>query len=192
MPYMVAGTAISVIAAGLLTMLDLDTSTARSTAFMFLAGAGAGIGGNQPFTALQAALKEEDLSIGNGMTVFGLQLGTSLAFTISQPVFLTKIFSRLASNALTSSIPRSSIITAGASHLDRLVDSPAALQVLEKAYSDGIRDTMIVALVAICLCLLCLPGMEWLTLENPGAKTDVDMENMQPEVLPSVEDRKES
>lgn len=48
---------INVVAAGLLTTLDLDTSTARSTAFMFLAGAGAGIGGNQPFTALQAALK---------------------------------------------------------------------------------------------------------------------------------------
>ncbi|KAF7882840.1 uncharacterized protein EAF02_006203 [Botrytis sinoallii] len=57
MPYMVVGTIITVIAAGLLTMFDLNTSTAHSTAFMFLTGAGAGIGGNQPFTALQAALK---------------------------------------------------------------------------------------------------------------------------------------
>lgn len=77
MPYMVVGTIVSVVATGLLTMLDLSTSTALSTAFMFLAGAGAGIGGNQPFTALQAALKtDDDLSIGNGLTVFGLQLGT--------------------------------------------------------------------------------------------------------------------
>ncbi|EMR86538.1 putative efflux pump antibiotic resistance protein [Botrytis cinerea BcDW1] len=52
MPYMTVGTIITAIAAGLLTMFDIDTSTARSTAFMFLAGAGAGIGGNQPFTAL--------------------------------------------------------------------------------------------------------------------------------------------
>lgn len=57
MPYMAVGTIITAIAAGLLTMFGIDTSTARSTAFMFLAGAGAGIGGNQPFTALQAALK---------------------------------------------------------------------------------------------------------------------------------------
>ncbi|KAB8288851.1 hypothetical protein EYC80_010754 [Monilinia laxa] len=164
MPYMVIGTMINVVAAGLLTILNLDTSTARSTAFMFLAGAGAGIGGNQPFIALQAALKEEDLSIGNGLTVFGLQLGTSLAFAISQPVFLTKIFSRLSSDTLTSNISRSSIIAAGASHLNRLVDNPAALKVVRKAYSEGIRDTMMVALVAICLCLLCPPGMEWLKL----------------------------
>ncbi|KAG4029650.1 hypothetical protein MFRU_015g01840 [Monilinia fructicola] len=192
MPYMVIGTMINVVAAGLLTTLDLDTSTARSTAFMFLAGAGAGIGGNQPFTALQAALKEEDLFIGNGLTVFGLQLGTSLAFAISQTVFLTKIFSRLANDPLTSNISRSSIIAAGASHLDRLVDNPAALNVVRKAYSEGTRDTMIVALVAICLCLSCPPGMEWLQLENTDAKIEEDTENLPSVVLTLTEVRKKS
>lgn len=89
---MVVGTAMSAVAAGLLITLGLNTSTAYSTVFMFLAGVGAGIGGNQPFIALQAALpyvncsydqpqltgslSEEDLSLGNGLTVFGLQLGT--------------------------------------------------------------------------------------------------------------------
>jgi hypothetical protein len=92
MPYMVVGTAISAVGAGLLITLGLNTSTAYSTAFMILAGIGAGIGGNQPFIALQAALpyvvcscdqpqltdtfSEEDISLGNGLTVFGLQLGT--------------------------------------------------------------------------------------------------------------------
>ncbi|CAG8954815.1 hypothetical protein HYFRA_00004741, partial [Hymenoscyphus fraxineus] len=173
MPYMIVGTTISAIAAGLLTMLNLSTPTSYSTAFMFLAGAGAGIGGNQPFTALQAALREEDLSIGNGLTVFGLQLGTALAFAISQPVFLTKIFDLLAKNPLTSHLPRSSIIAAGATNLDTLVDGPEALNVLKRAYNSGIRDTMIVALVAICLSHLCIPGMEWLTLGNAQKASDV-------------------
>ncbi|RAL64524.1 hypothetical protein DID88_001998 [Monilinia fructigena] len=173
MPYMVIGTMINVVAAGLLTTLDLDTSTAHSTAFMFLAGAGAGIGGNQPFTALQAALK-------------------SLAFAISQPVFLTKIFSRLSSDPLTSNISRSSIIAAGGSHLNQLVDNPAALKVVRKAYSEGIRDTMMVALVAICLCLLCPPGMEWLKLESPDAKTEEDIENIQSVALTPIAAQKES
>jgi hypothetical protein len=38
-------------------MLNLDTAVLFSIASMFLASAGAGIGGNQPFTTLQAALK---------------------------------------------------------------------------------------------------------------------------------------
>jgi hypothetical protein len=56
MPYMVVGTIISIIAAGLMITLDLDTPSSYSIGVMFLAGAGAGMGGNQPFTALQAAL----------------------------------------------------------------------------------------------------------------------------------------
>jgi hypothetical protein len=89
---MVVGTAISAVGAGLLITLGVNTSTAYSTAFMIIAGFGAGIGGNQPFIALQSALpyvnlqlqsiiankfvSEEDISLGNGLTVFGLQLGT--------------------------------------------------------------------------------------------------------------------
>lgn len=52
MPYMIAGTAINAIGAGLMVTLNMDTSTSLSTAFMFIVGTGAGIGGNQPFTAI--------------------------------------------------------------------------------------------------------------------------------------------
>jgi hypothetical protein len=70
----------------------------------------------------------------------------------------------LSANQLTSYISRPSIIAAGASHLDRLVDNPKALLIVREAYNAGIKDTMIVALAAICLCLPCLLGMEWLKL----------------------------
>jgi hypothetical protein len=90
----------------------------------------------------------------------------SLAFAISQPVFLTKIFGTLSRSRLTSNLSRSTIIAAGATHLDRLVSNLDALRVLKAAYSEATRDTMIVALVAICMGLLCIPGMEWLKLEN--------------------------
>jgi hypothetical protein len=52
MPYMVVGTAINIIGAGLFTILGLSTSTALSTSFLVDSGIGAGFGGNQPFTAL--------------------------------------------------------------------------------------------------------------------------------------------
>jgi hypothetical protein len=164
MPYMAVGTAISCIGAGLLVTLNTTTTTALSTAFLFIVGVGAGIGGNQPFTALQAVLSDEDMSIGNGLTVFGLQLGTSLAFAISQTVFLTKIFHKVEMAADMSYISRTSIVQAGASHLEELAKDVQGLRVLREAYSAGIKDTMIVALVAICLSLLCLPGMEWVKL----------------------------
>ncbi|KAF2683004.1 MFS general substrate transporter [Lentithecium fluviatile CBS 122367] len=51
MPYMVTGTAINIVGAGLQTTLGTSTSTALSATFLVIAGAGAGLGGNQPFTA---------------------------------------------------------------------------------------------------------------------------------------------
>lgn len=171
MPYMVAGTMINTIGAGLMVTLNTTTSTSLSTAFMFIVGTGAGIGGNQPFTAVQAVLHEDDLPIGNGLSVFGLQLGTSLAFAIGQTTFLTKIFHTLEHNVLTASIPRAQVIAAGASHLDQLAKAPEALVVLRGAYADGIRDTMIVALVAIALANLCCAGMEWVKLKDGGGNT---------------------
>ncbi|KAF2787729.1 MFS general substrate transporter [Melanomma pulvis-pyrius CBS 109.77] len=187
MPYMIAGTAINAIGAGLMVTLNMDTSTSLSTAFMFIVGAGAGIGGFQPFTAIQAALSDDDLPIGNGLTVFGLQLGSTLAFSISQTLFLTKIFQFVENSPLTAGISRAAIVAAGASHIDILTKEPKALQVLKVAYRLGIKDTMIVALVAICLAHLCLPGMEWLKLGDKALpEQDSALKNAKAEVKSDV------
>jgi glucose uptake protein GlcU len=173
MPYMVVGTIMSCIGAGLLVTINTSTTTALSTAFLFIVGTGAGIGGNIPFTALQAVLSDDDMPIGNGLTVFGLQLGTSLAFAISQTVFLTKIFQVVAMNPVTAMISRTAVVQAGASHLEQLAHDAASLNILREAYSAGSRDTMIVALVAICLSLFCLPFMEWVKLPDTS-KDDLE------------------
>ncbi|KAF2806678.1 efflux pump antibiotic resistance protein [Mytilinidion resinicola] len=164
MPFMVAGSGIGAIGAGLLTMLDVDTGTALSTIYMLIWGAGAGIGANQPFTALQAALSENDMPIGNGITVFALQLGSALAYAISQTMFLTEVFHLVETNPLTQNISRSAILAAGATNLGRLSTNPETVRVVRSAYISAIKDVMLVALVSVCLAHLALPGMEWLKI----------------------------
>ena len=61
MPVMVVGTIIAAIGSGTLTLLDPDTATAFSTVWMIIWGIGSGLAANLPFTALQAALRYEDL-----------------------------------------------------------------------------------------------------------------------------------
>lgn len=168
MPYMLAGTVVNTIGAGFMVTLNTSTSTSLSTAFMFIVGTGAGIGGNQPFTAVQAVMHEDDLSVANGLSVFGLQLGTSLAYAIGQTSFLTKIFRALEDNALTASIPRAQVIAAGAAHLDQLANTPEAYAVLRTAFAAGIRQTMVVALVSIAMSNLCWATMEWVKLNDEG------------------------
>ena len=38
-----------------------------------------------------------------------------------------------------------------------------------EAYSAGTKDTMVVALIVICLSLLCLSGMEWVKVSDTDA-----------------------
>lgn len=65
-------------------------------------------------------------------------------------------------NTLTSTITRESILAVGATNLDQLSPRRAAIKVVRNAYMAALRDDMIVALVAMCLALLALFGMEWL------------------------------
>lgn len=54
---MFVGTAIMVVGAGLMTMLDLQSSKATCVGFLLIIGAGAGFGGNHPFSVLPVVLK---------------------------------------------------------------------------------------------------------------------------------------
>ncbi len=84
-----------------------------------------------------------------------------------------------AKNPLTSQLSRSEIISAGATHLNRLTNNSETLSALRDIYSDAIRNTMIVALVAICSSHACLLGMEWLKLgdEQSPLKPEEDAQD---------------
>jgi hypothetical protein len=202
---MTVGTMISAIGAGLLITLQVDSSTAYSTGFMFLFGMGAGIGANMPFTALQAAIRsipcrpnsltrnisltlssDEDMAVANGITVFFLQLGSAMAYAICQTAFITKIFSIVENNPLTSSLSRAKILAAGAQHLEQLTTDPAAVLVVRSAYMAALRDAMVVALVSVCLSHLALPGMEWLRIPTNTEDSAELVEHREDEKISTV------
>lgn len=56
-PYMIGGTALSVVGSGLLTTLGVDTSTALWASFSVICGVGIGLGINVPYTAVQVVLR---------------------------------------------------------------------------------------------------------------------------------------
>jgi hypothetical protein len=65
-PYMVAGECIYLIGQGLLTQLKVDTSTVKWASYLVVAGIGNGMAMQLPYTAVQVALKDEDIPVGNG------------------------------------------------------------------------------------------------------------------------------
>lgn len=56
-PYMIAGTIIAIVGAGLLVTIDTNTSTVKWATYMVINGLGTGIAQQLPYTALQVVLR---------------------------------------------------------------------------------------------------------------------------------------
>lgn len=56
-PYMISGTIIAIIGAGLLITINTNTSTVQWATYMVINGLGTGIAQQLPYTALQVVLR---------------------------------------------------------------------------------------------------------------------------------------
>ncbi|KAF2188048.1 MFS general substrate transporter [Zopfia rhizophila CBS 207.26] len=94
-PYMILGTAVSIVGSALLATLNAYTPTIKWAVYMVIAGIGTGISVNLPYTALQVVLKE-DVPTGNAIAQFTYQLGAAISLSIGQTVFPNKIIREVA------------------------------------------------------------------------------------------------
>ncbi|KAH8649754.1 major facilitator superfamily domain-containing protein [Tricladium varicosporioides] len=163
-PFMIGGTAISIVGYGLLTTLSVGTATKIWATYLVINGIGMGSGMNVPYTALQAVLSDNDIPTGNAISVFFWQLGGAIAASISQSIFINGISKRVSSQL--PSLDPSAVISAGAANLEHLASNADILQVLRQIYAAALREVFIYALVAACLAFLFTLGMEWLNLKD--------------------------
>lgn len=69
-PFIIAGTAIFTVGAGLCTMFTVDQSNWRAYGFIIVAGTGFGLSFQNAFMSVQAVLPQKTLSIGNSLIMF--------------------------------------------------------------------------------------------------------------------------
>ncbi|TEY64669.1 hypothetical protein BOTCAL_0144g00050 [Botryotinia calthae] len=164
-PYMILGTIIAMIGAGLLTTIDTTTSTVKWAAYMVINGWGTGMAQQLPYTALQIVLSEEDAPTGNAIAVFMYQIGSSVSVSIAQSLFLSRLQTSVPAH--TTAVSAEAIIKVGASGLQDLAGgSEIVLTALREAYTIAIRDAMYYALAAACLSLPFACGMQWFNLKK--------------------------
>ncbi|KAH8651556.1 efflux pump antibiotic resistance protein [Tricladium varicosporioides] len=158
LPYIIGGTAVSIVGSGLLTMLNVDTATVHWAAFMVICGAGTGMAINLPYTAVQVVLRPDDVPIGNAIVQFSLQLGAAVSLSISQTIFLNKLIAVVPRKTL--EVSPLAVVRAGASGLPTLTNDPLILRLLREAYAIAIRNTMIFALAVAMVALIFACGIE--------------------------------
>ena len=180
--FLVCGTIIETIAAGLISTLAPSTSTGKWIGYQVFAGFGSGIALQIPFIAIQATSKPEDVPLGSKSVKLFCQTPfhfPSLSFFIAFPTpllintsvaiasFATSIGAALTIsvgqnilvNGLREYIPRyttgvntEAIVTAGAGDVKDLVP-PAELTGLKQAYASSLDHTFAFAIAAAGLAV---------------------------------------
>ncbi|KAI0006869.1 MFS general substrate transporter [Xylariaceae sp. FL0662B] len=163
-PYMISGVIITSIGAGLLTMIDISTPTVQWAAYMVVNGLGIGMAQQLPYTALQAVLEPIDVATGNAIAVFSYQLGGALGVAIGQNLLLNKLMTSVP--RATNLVSSLDVIAVGATGLAELAPTPEVLYSLRVAYSEAIRDTLILALAAACFGFPFSCGMQRLNIKK--------------------------
>ncbi|RAH63058.1 efflux pump antibiotic resistance protein [Aspergillus piperis CBS 112811] len=166
-PFMVLGQVISIIGTACLTKLEVGTSTALWATFLVIAGVGHGLGLQMPFTAVQVVLNDDDIPIGNAITVFFSQLGAAIAVAIGESIFETSVAHQVRTSHLP--IAAETVIAAGPTGLRSLTTDATILRALQDAYAYGIRAVMDFGLAAACLAVPFALAMEWRNVKKEAA-----------------------
>ncbi|KAK0636238.1 major facilitator superfamily domain-containing protein [Bombardia bombarda] len=95
-PWLIASGAVLAIGSGLLSTLTTSSGVASIVGFEVLASAGFAVGVQMPLVAIRNCLEEEDVPMGNAMSVFAQAFGTSAGLGVAQSVFMGTLRGRLA------------------------------------------------------------------------------------------------
>jgi EmrB/QacA subfamily drug resistance transporter len=170
--FMILGSMLMSIAAGLFTTWDANTGHAKWIGHQFLLGIGIGSCLQQANLAVQTVLPTRDIAIGSSMIYLFQMIGASIFIAIAQNIFIDKFIQELGS---VGGFDPTQVIMAGATALKDNVPKQLLPKVLD-AYNDSlVKGPFLVILIAACLSIICALGMEWRSIKK-GSK-DAPMED---------------
>ncbi|KAI1173416.1 efflux pump antibiotic resistance protein [Nemania sp. FL0916] len=110
-PFMLCGSIIMPIAAGLITTFSTDTSLVQLILYTALSGLAYGIGFSGPHNAVQTVLPAEDIPLGLSIMLFAQSFGPAVAIAIAQVIFTNQLWVNL--NGLVPGLSRSNLQDSG-------------------------------------------------------------------------------
>ncbi|KAK6822502.1 hypothetical protein PG987_014047 [Apiospora arundinis] len=166
-PFMILGTVLMSIGAGLLTTISPDTSKVLLILYPVLFGAGIGVGFQQPIIGCQAALPKEDIPVGTSIIVFGQTIGAAVVLSAGDSVFQTRL-TRNIKEYLDISLDNSAqILQSGPNSVVSML-SPDQLPVLIAAVNKTMNQVFYVSLAMAALSVFGALAMEWRSVKNPS------------------------
>ncbi|KAI1469543.1 major facilitator superfamily domain-containing protein [Daldinia caldariorum] len=157
-PGMIAGTALAIAGAALLTTINLDSSTARIVGYQLLYGFGVGFGFGQPSYVVQTVLPSADIPVGVTFITLTQNLSSSIFVAVAQSILQGELRSRLQS--VIPDLDVSSLLNSGAGDLISTLPPESRGAAIE-AYSRSLILTLYISLALSCVSVIGALGIRW-------------------------------
>ena len=165
-PFLLAGTVLLSIGAGLLTTLTVTTGEPKWLGFQVIVGFAIGLSQQQAGLAAQTVLSKKDVATGVSLKFFGQQLGGAIFISVAQNVLETKLIAGL------SDLPDFDpyqIVNMGATEIRGSVPPPL-LPVVLLAYNNAITSLFMVAAALAAVSILGALLVEWKSVKGKNLK----------------------
>jgi MFS family permease len=165
-PFMIAGSVLMSIGAGLLITLTPDISEGKWIGYQILFGFGLGMGMQQANLAAQTVLSRADVPVGASLMVFAQTLGGAVFLSVGQNLLSNKLVEGF------SNIPGldpAIVISTGATELRNAVPQNLLPLVLD-IYNDALTNVFKVGLALSCATIIGSLLMEWRNIKKGKQK----------------------
>ncbi|KAF9266280.1 putative efflux pump antibiotic resistance protein [Marasmius fiardii PR-910] len=164
-PWMIAGSVMASVGAGLISTFKPDTSTGMWIGFQILYGAGVGSAMQQALMAAQTVLPLKDVPSGTSIIVFMQTVGGAIFISIAQNVFQNKLVSGIIKDA--PSLNPGSVIGAGATGIRAAIEGEQ-LQAVINAYNSAVVNAFYVSTAMACMTFFASLFVEWKSVKKSG------------------------
>ncbi|CAM1511004.1 Fc.00g085170.m01.CDS01 [Cosmosporella sp. VM-42] len=161
-PLLLGGGAIATIGAGLLYLLDVDTSTGKWIGYQIVAGAGWGTAFQIPMIAVQGSVSPKDLSSATGILLFFQGLGGAFLVSGGQAAFINQMLKDVLAKA--PEVSKAALILTGATEIRNTFPIEQQTAVIA-GYMQGLKVVFAMAIAATGLATVIGLGTRWKKLK---------------------------
>ncbi|KAK4888318.1 hypothetical protein LTR27_012769 [Elasticomyces elasticus] len=162
-PFMLLGSLLMPLAAGLVTTWNLDSSLAKLISYSGLVGFASGIGFQGPQSAVQTTLSEADVPLGLSVILFAQHFGPALFVSIAQTIFTNRLAVNL--HQVVPSLDAKTIGTMGLGELKSSV-GPQRLHDVLLGLDRSLVETWYLPLGLTCASMIGALMMEWRSVKE--------------------------
>jgi MFS transporter, DHA2 family, glioxin efflux transporter len=162
-PFMLGGSIVGTIGAGLLYTLNTTSSSAHWIGYQILTGLGLGLALQVPIIAAQASVAPADLASATAMILFFQTIGGAFFVSAGEVAFTNTLIGKLPITA--PSVDPANVVSVGVTQIRATFDASVVPGIIQ-AYMDGLKIAYAIAIASVGISVLIAALSKWKNLKG--------------------------